>query len=395
MAEPSPRQARKQRPPSIAFDVGDDIQGVSCSEVGAAHALLLVVCLVALSGCIRLGYRAVPAPAADGGSTNQVDAAEHDASPKLDASSTDPSSMHDADASEVADSSSPSPDASATETDAATSDDASTGEDASTSDASSPSPDASTTDAGMTVDSGTACTPSAASDYCTQLPALPAPPKLDGVLDCGPTLIDLPASGWSSSSSGTLPADNHARYAAAWRPDGLYVYVEVDDPLVLPALASDVDPWCGDGVELYADSDGKYVSAPDYDDPGAIQLLATAPAKDSSTALAIDARYHTASEQRRADWSATRHVSVLRSNGYALETFVQAADLDLSSWQLKSGAKVGFDIAINVSVTDASQKVDCGHYLGQYYLRLSRLPCTSDSCRPYSNAAAFCTALLE
>src|SRR4029077_15936789 len=136
-------------------------------------------------------------------------------------------------------------------------------------------------DADTTSDAAPSCTPSAARDYCLQLPALPQAPQFDGVLDCGPSLIDLPAIGWTASQA--LPSDNHARYAAAWRPDGLYFYVEVDDMLRLPALASDVDPWCGDGVELYADSNGNYVSAPDYDDPGAMQLLAVAPPQNQST----------------------------------------------------------------------------------------------------------------
>jgi hypothetical protein len=165
--------------------------------------------------------------------------------------------------------------------------------------------------------------------------------------------------------------------------------------LRLPAVASDVDPWCGDGVELYADADGQYMSAPDYDYPGAIQLIATAPARDPSTLLAVDARYHTRSELRIGDWAAARHVVMARPKGYALEAFIAAEDLELSSWQLAPGDMVGFDIAINVSVADEAQKVGCGYFLGQYYLRLSRLPCSNDNCRPYSNAEAFCTAVLE
>lgn len=341
--------------------------------------LLLAVCALGLSGCLRFGYDKRPL-AADG---RRPDAASPDASDAFDAAmSFDASMTRDA---AVSGDASRSHDA-AISFDAAMSSDATTVRDASSASDDDAGPDAA-------LDAGPTCHPSAASDYCTQLPALAQPPQLDGRLDCGPALIDLPAAGWDST--GTLPSDNHARYAAAWRPDGLYVYVEVDDPLALPAVASDVDPWCGDGVELYVDSDGSYDSAPDYDDPGAIQLIATSPAADASTALAVDARYHTRSQQRIADWTATRHIMVLRDGGYALEAFVAAEDLDLSSWPLVSGATVGLDIAINVSVTDASQKVGCGHALGQYYLRLSRLPCSSDSCRPYSNAAAFCTARLE
>jgi hypothetical protein len=315
------------------------------------------------------------------------DAASPDANDPPDASSN-------ADASVATDAAVSIPDASLESDATVSAPDASAASDASTASDASMEADASTTpDAATTPDSGSNCTPSAARDYCMQLPALPQPPELDGMLDCGPALIDLPASGWNSTLA--LPSDNHARYAAAWRPDGLYIYVEVDDMLRLPALASDVNPWCGDGVELYVDADGKYVSAPNYDNPGAIQLIATAPARDSSTALAVDARYHTRSQYRLGDWSSTRHVMVPRASGFALEAFVAAADLELSSLQLAAGGKVGLDIAINVSVADESQNVGCGYELGQYYLRVSRLPCDTNSCRPHSNAAAFCTALLE
>jgi Carbohydrate family 9 binding domain-like len=351
------------------------------------------LCLLGLSGCLRFGYAEQRVPAADGGRSGShtpklADAGSPDAGTEHDAASADPDAAAHTDASQPKDASMSRSDASDRRDSAVTTPDASMSSDATMS-----TTDASLDDAAMAIDAGPDCTPSAPRDYCARLPALSQAPQLDGVLDCGPPLAALSAMGWNSSQS--MPADNQARYAAAWRPDGLYIYVEVDDPLLLPALASDVDPWCGDGVELYADADGNYVSAPDYDDPGAMQLLATSPARDSSTALAVDARYHTRSLARAGDWTAARHVTVKRTGGYALEAFIEAADLELSSWSLAAGGKVGFDIAINVSVTDESQKVGCGYNLGQYYLRVSKLPCNSDNCRPYSNATAFCTALLE
>ena len=338
----------------------------------------LVVYALALAACGRLGFGELAEPAADGGAPVVPGEVAPDAAEHSDASATfDASAM---------------PDASAT-LDASGMLDAALAPDAAASDASA-APDASApVDAALTTDAAPSCTPSASRDYCMQVPALSFAPQLDGVLDCGPSLIELPASGWNSTRA--LPSDNHARYAAAWRPDGLYVYVEVDDMLLLPALASDVDPWCGDGVELYVDADGRYGSPPGYDYPGTIQLLATSPARSANSALAVDARYHTRSQLRVGDWAASRHVMVPRANGYALEAFVAAAELDLSSWRLASGGTIGMDIAINVSVTDETQKVGCGHNLGQYYLRVSRLPCTSDSCRPYSNVASFCTPVLE
>jgi hypothetical protein len=368
-------------------------EGVKLLVVSSFHALRLsaltrlAVCVLGLSACVRFGYDERRIPAADGGKVDVPDAAApRDATGPLDAAAEADASA-EPDAATTPDASDGRPDASA-EPDAATAPDASMMSDAAA------TPDASAEpDAAVTPDSGSNCTPSVIRDYCTRLPALPQSPQLDGVLDCGPALIDLPASGWNSS--GAMPSDNHARFAVAWRPDGLYLYVEVDDTLRLPALASDVDPWCGDGVELYADADGNYDSAPDYDDPGAMQLIATSPARDTSTQLAVDARYHTRSQVRVGDWAATRHVMLPRDSGYQLEAFVAAADLGLSSWSLVAGGKVGFDIAINVSVANETEKVDCGYGLGQYYLRLSSSPCNSNGCRPYSNAAAFCTALLE
>lgn len=299
-----------------------------------------------------------------------------DAGMKLDASTRLDASMSKQDASMTSDASNSRPDTSVTQ------------------DASDVTPDGEAMDAAGATDagSGSGCT-TVTKDYCTKLPALAAPPQLDGVLDCGPGLVDIPTTSWNTSQ--TLPSDNHARYAAAWRPDGLYLYVEVDDMLRLPALASDVDPWCGDGVELYADSNGTFTSAPDYDYPGAIQLIAAAPARNANTSLAIDARYHTRSQQRVGNWAAARHVMVPRDDGYALEAFIAAADLDLTTWTLAAGSSVGFDIAINVSVASETQNGSCGYNLGQYYLRVSRTPCSTDSCRPHTTASAFCTASLE
>lgn len=355
--------------------------------------------LLGLAACGRLGFGEGSLPAADGGGISRADA-----SMPFDAGT--PAYFGGSDAPDSPDAASAQPDA-ASEMDAASAIDASDMPDASSEpdassmlDAASPDDAASatldaadTSDAAM-ADAAPSCTPLASHDYCTTLPALPEAPQLDGVLDCGPPLIDITPSGWNSTQA--MPADNKARYAAAWRPDGIYVYVEVDDPVRLPALASDVDPWCGDGVELYADADGKFYSAPDYDDPGTMQFLAAAPAQVAGTALAVDALYHTRSDARAHDWAVSRHVVVPRDNGYALEAFITAADLELSGLSLASGGSVGLDIAINVSIASAtSPKVGCGNYMGQYYLRVSRANCNSDNCRPYSNVAAFCTPTLE
>jgi hypothetical protein len=362
------------------------------------RTLILALSALGLSACLRFGYIEHP-PAADGGMKAPPDAATRfDASTTSDSSTTfdanvygdgatrlDGAAARDAgsrDAGSMGDAAA-SVDATTSNSDAAAAQDASTTADASTNN-----------DASTAVDSGTPCTPSPISDYCTSLPALPAVQNIDGVLDCGPQLIDITPVSWTSTNE-PLPTDNHARYAAAWRPEGLYVYVEVDDPALLPALSGQ-NPWCGDGVELYADSDGVYASA-NYDLPGAMQLVSTAPPSTAGTTLAEDALYHTDMSSRVDKWSAN-HIAVQRANGYALEAFITAAELKLTTpWMLTAGGKVGFDIAINVSVSSASssQKVDCGYGMGQYYLRVSQTPCNRNSCRPHANASAFCTATLQ
>ena len=62
-------------------------------------------------------------------------------------------------------------------------------------------------------------------DYCTQLRPPLATPVIDGELDCGPAAVAITPVGWNGTT--TLPSSHSARVAAAWRPNGIYVYVEV------------------------------------------------------------------------------------------------------------------------------------------------------------------------
>lgn len=240
-------------------------------------------------------------------------------------------------------------------------------------------------------DAAVGCKASQTTDYCSRLPSLPGAPRIDGVLDCGPSLVELPVVGWTGSTP--LPSDQRARYAAAWRPNGLYFYVEVDDPQRFPA-ARNRSPWCGDGIEIYADADGVYPSADGYDDPGTIQLLAAAPANNANAARAADERYRAPNQTAAGAWNGM-HLMVPRDGGFALEAFVSASDLDLDSWGLQAGAHVGFDLAINVSTDVNDNRANCEQRLGQYFLRVVGDACTAESCAPYTNANAFCTSTLE
>jgi hypothetical protein len=277
-------------------------------------------------------------------------------------------------------------------------DDAST-DAAQTPDTGSPDDDAgSSPDAGDASDAGDAggCDVAAITDYCSELPPLGAAPVIDGVLDCGPPLLDITPVGWTSTTS-PLPAGVSARLAAAWRPDGVYFFVDVDDPTRLPRPAS-TGVWCGDGVELYVDDDGSYMAAPMYDAPGSIQALALAPGDDATSVSTGGERYRSPNGGLVSAWSSPRYAAFPRPGGYTFEAFIMADDLDLPSWTLAAGGAVGLDVSINVSTSadppPASETAECGLRLGQFFLRVAGPPC-GPSCLPFSNAAAFCNPVLR
>jgi len=118
------------------------------------------------------------------------------------------------------------------------------------------------------------------SDYCTSLPALPVAPVIDGVVDDDLPLVDVTPVGWTG---GATPPDATTQYAVAWRPDGIYFFVRVHDPSLVPAEASE-QAWQGDAVELFADSDGRFSSPPAYDNPGTRHFIVAAPSSAASSA---------------------------------------------------------------------------------------------------------------
>ncbi len=345
---------------------------VACGCVGA----------LLLGACGRLGFELLgrgddPGPAVDAGGRDAQ------SSPALDAA---------VDGAAAGAGGEPPP------RDGGVADDAST-DAAQTPDTGSPDDDAgSSPDAGDASDAGDAggCDLAAITNYCSELPPLAAAPVIDGVLDCGPPLLDVTPVGWTSTTS-PLPAGVSARLAAAWRPDGVYFFVDVDDPTRLPRPAS-TGVWCGDGVELYVDDDGSYMAAPMYDAPGSIQALALAPADDTSNVSTGGERYRSPNGGLVSAWSSPRYAAFPRPGGYTFEAFIMADDLDLATWTLASGGAVGLDVSINVSTSadppPASETAECGLRLGQFFLRVAGPPC-GPSCLPFSNAAAFCNPVLR
>jgi hypothetical protein len=270
--------------------------------------------------------------------------------------------------------------------------DATTPPDGSTDSASTPDAMTDTgVDSGM--DGGPPCAQPSATSYCTALPSLPTAPTIDGMLECGLTLQPVPVRHWTGTS--TYPADNSASMAWAWRPDGLYVFVDVNDPSRLPALAAQ-DPYYGDSVEVYVDSDGAYPTSPMYDNPGAMQLIAAAPENDT-TMVTRGQRWRTAVFV--GAWLGSQYAAFPKPGGYVLEAFVPAVDLDLASWTLAAGQRVGTDLSINVSVSaeppPVGETANVGRRLGQYFMNVPDPDCADSSCLPFGNVTGFCSPVLE
>src|SRR5579859_1936843 len=224
------------------------------------------------------------------------------------------------------------------------------------------------------------------SDYCSAIPALAAPPVIDGVLDCGPALEAVTPAGWTGSSS--LPAGNSAFVAASWRPDGLYVFIEVVTPAAIPADPGS-PPFYGSGAEVYVDSNAP--SSSTYDNPGAIQLVAAAPS--SATPATFGEAYRDAVDQ--GPWAPSSgpagFATFTTPTGFVLEALVVARNLGLSSWSPASGGRIGFDVAVNVSYPSAPTTGAQGHRAGQYFFHVG----SSSVGAPYADPRAFCVPTLQ
>jgi hypothetical protein len=237
-----------------------------------------------------------------------------------------------------------------------------------------------------------ACVVSAIVDYCAALPPLPAAPVIDGVLDCGPALVAVTPLDWNGPPPlPPFPAGNSAELAVAWRPDGLYVFMNVTTPLATPAELAD-PAFYGAGIELFVDSDGAYASAPTYDDPGALQLVVTAPVDAMTTSRRAEGFRNAADD---GPWASTQFGAFPSPSGFVFEGFVAAADLALSSWSLASGQQVGFDVAIDVSFPTSAMTGPQGHRVGQYFLHVGTPPNDASAPgAPYSDPRSFCTPTL-
>jgi hypothetical protein len=224
--------------------------------------------------------------------------------------------------------------------------------------------------------------------FCEALDELRDAPVIDGIVECGLPLVPIAPEGWTGTTP--IAATHRAELAVAWHKDGVYFFVHVVTPTVRPPGPADLS-WCGDGVEVFFDSDGAFGMPPEYDSPGTRQLIIPSPEGATSTravgfVLAV----------RQDEWAEGRALAVRVADGFVVEAFVKLEDVFLPPGMLMAGRNVGVNVSVNVaSPTDGAGA--CGRRAGQYYLRATNVfnppagPCDG---LPFCDVSAFCSAQL-
>jgi len=219
---------------------------------------------------------------------------------------------------------------------------------------------------------------------------------IDGVLDPGLRMRTLVPIGWQSNEQPLPPMpDVPVQVSIAYRPNGLYFFLDISDPNRFPALMQEV-AYCGDSVELYIDHDGVLDVAPDYDPIGALQFIGRAPVDE--TTPRSDGEVYLPTTLLHA-WQ-TGFVATPRPGGYTLEAFIDATAMGLGSWSLASGSHVGIDLALGLSTADGSlvPLVECPQStrLGQFFLQVdeSMLQVYGRGA-PYKTSTALCFPALQ
>jgi len=222
------------------------------------------------------------------------------------------------------------------------------------------------------------CATPTSADCCTSLAALPDEPVIDGTLECGLTLAPIAPLGWNSTAA--MP-DNRASYAAALRPDGIYLYVEVHALSIATHAVSD-PLFCGDAVELYVDAQ-PHPEAPSTYGAATMQFVVSAPASPEAPPEA--ARFVAGAPQ--GAWISHGLRTTQLPDGYSVEAFITAADVGL--WQWSPASHVAFGLAVDVSGAPGDPALHCGQQLGQYFLKLGT-PAAGCRGEPWCDVTAFC-----
>lgn len=228
------------------------------------------------------------------------------------------------------------------------------------------------------------CVADAGEDYCGALPALPGLPLIDGRLECGLHLSPMATLGWHGSTE--LPS-KRASYAAAWRDDGLYLYVEVHGDAITPHPTEE-PIFCGDAIELYVDADARNDDSGSYDATGTMQFVIAAPAGEGA---AIEAAKFIQGVTQ-GPWISRALRTTRLPDGYSVEAFIGAADIGL--WEWTPSARVGFSVGVDISGPGGPAANGCTNRAGQLFLRVSepRGQCLGE---PWCDAGAFCHAELR
>ena len=126
-----------------------------------------------------------------------------------------------------------------------------------------------------------------------------------------------------------------------------------------------------------------------YDAPGAAQVIVAAPATAVAPNLHAE-RYIGGAAQ--GAWASSAYQVAWFADGYAVEAFIVAADLDLASWP--ASGSLGFDLVLDVAGPAGSPDLRCGLQLGQTFLHLftGTSACNGE---PWCNTRAFCLPALQ
>lgn len=224
---------------------------------------------------------------------------------------------------------------------------------------------------------------------CAEVSPLGEAPIIDGVLEPNVALYR-----WLDETSPEVPPGIRVDVALAYRPDGVYFYVDVEDPTRDPPPLDALD-YCGDGVELYVDDDGVIQAPPAYDSPGTMQFIVAGPV-DSATSAHRGQRFTfpnvpSGDSTDLGDWTSDDFIAVPSSRGYAVEAFLTAVDFDLDAWTLAPGGKIGWNMSFNIGGPQAPGIDACTTRNQQFHLRLAN---SGECTPPYCNASALCTPTL-
>jgi hypothetical protein len=224
---------------------------------------------------------------------------------------------------------------------------------------------------------------------CAEVFTLAAAPLVDGVLEPNLALLR-----WLDDGDPDVPPGMGVTAAVAYRPDGVYFYMDVEDTTRDPVPLDALD-YCGDGVELYVDDDGVIQAPPAYDSPGTMQFIVAGPG-DSTTPSHRGQRFMfpdlpSGDSTDLGDWDSDHFIAVPTSRGYAVEAFLEASDLDLDAWALAPGGKIGWNMSLNSGGPQPPGIDACTTRNLQFHFRYA----SSGSCTaPYCNASALCTPTL-